>query len=578
MRGKKKWLFVPGMFLWLSAAASGQSSTAASLELRGKALVGELGCTACHSELRLDTALRDRTPDLSSAGLRYRPAWLFEFLQHPVKVRQHLGRARMPDFHLTEKEALALVAFLEMQRTISGQWPPLPEAIFGRAGAPPDPVSREQVHAELSKGLLCLTCHKFDGKGGTLGIELSTVGYRLQPAWVRQHLVAPVMFGVAPAVMPPQFYQLTADGKAFREMTPDAAARINRLAEWLCSLDPSAREILERKYAVAKATSPEANAALGQTLFTALNCAACHRHHSIRPHPQPAAPDLAREGVRVNQAWLGSYLKRPQPLRPFGYHPGDGSRMPDFRLSDEEAAEIGAFLVTQREGSEAFVTEFHAQPLSAFSQNKAKLLLTEKLSCLGCHQLDGQGGRIGPSLSGAGSRLQPAYVYAIIQNPRAVAPHSIMPRVPLTEETARLIASYVVQQTNTLPAAQYLSVAEHAPLPLNDSPSKAPGIRHTYLKHCAACHGPEGQGNGYNARFLPVKPTTHADAAYLSTRPDDTLYDGIHAGGYILNKSHLMPPWGETLQPGEIQELVRHLRTLCQCQGPQWSLDGAKQP
>jgi mono/diheme cytochrome c family protein len=579
MRGKLKRMFVPGMFLWLSAAAtSGQSPSAASLAMRGKVLVGDLGCASCHSELRFGITLRDRTPDLSSAGLRYRPAWLFEFLQHPVKIRQHLGRARMPGFHLTEKEAVALVAFLETQRTISGQWPPLPDAIVKQAGARSDQISRQQVQAELSNGLLCLTCHKFDGKGGNLGIELTTVAYRLQPGWIRQYLAAPAMFGVAPAVMPPQFYRLIADGKTLREMIPNAAGRINRLAEYLCSLDPSARETLEGKYAAAKATSSEANAALGQTLFTALNCAACHRHSSVRPHAQPGAPDLTREGWRVNQAWLSGYLKHPQPLRPFGYHPGDGSRMPDFRLSDEEVVEIGAFLVAQREGSETFVTGFHAEPLSAFSQNKAKLLLTEKLSCLGCHQLGDQGGRIGPSLSGAGSRLQPSYVYGVIHNPRAVAPHSIMPRVPLTEETARLIANYLVQQTNSLPAARYLSLVEHAPLPLNDSPLNAPGIRHTYLKHCAACHGPEGKGNGYNARFLPVKPTAHADAAYLSTRPDDTLYDGIHAGGYILNKNHLMPPWGETLQPKEIQELVRYLRTLCQCEGPQWSLDGPKQP
>jgi mono/diheme cytochrome c family protein len=75
-----------------------------------------------------------------------------------------------------------------------------------------------------------------------------------------------------------------------------------------------------------------------------------------------------------------------------------------------------------------------------------------------------------------------------------------------------------------------------------------------------------------------VKPTVHSDAAYLSTRPDDTLYDGIHAGGYILNRSHLMPAWGETLKPTEIRELVGYIRNLCACQAPVWSRDNAAQP
>ena len=91
--------------------------------------------------------------------------------------------------------------------------------------------------------------------------------------------------------------------------------------------------------------------------------------------------------------------------------------MPDFRLSDEEASAVGAFLAAQQAGADVLANGFRAQALSAFSQNKAKLLLTEKLSCLGCHQLGDRGGRIGPSLSDVGTRLQPAYVHGIIQNP-----------------------------------------------------------------------------------------------------------------------------------------------------------------
>ncbi len=61
----------------------------------------------------------------------------------------------------------------------------------------------------------------------------------------------------------------------------------------------------------------------------------------------------------------------------------------------------------------------------------------------------------------------------------------------------------------------------------------------------------------------------------MATRPDDTLFDGIAVGGYILDKSHRMPGFGELLTSGQIRGLVRHLRTLCRCEGPAWSRDGS---
>ena len=56
------------------------------------------------------------TPDLSSAGLRYRPAYIYKFLQHPIQVRHNIGAARMPGFHFDEREALAVTLFLMEQK------------------------------------------------------------------------------------------------------------------------------------------------------------------------------------------------------------------------------------------------------------------------------------------------------------------------------------------------------------------------------------------------------------------------------------------------------------------------------
>jgi len=64
----------------------------------------------------------------------------------------------------------------------------------------------------------------------------------------------------------------------------------------------------------------------------------------------------------------------------------------------------------------------------------------------------------------------------------------------------------------------------------------------------------------------------------MSICPDDTLFDGIHAGASILGKSQLMPSWGNTFSTEEIRELVRYIRGLCRCEGPAWSRDDARSP
>lgn len=535
------------------------------------ALIAELGCANCHTDLKIASPLKEKTPDLSSAGLRYNPAYLFDFLQNPVKVRRHLGRARMPDFHLGEKEALALVAFLQAQRGIPGKWPALPTEIGNQLMTPMTQVSKEQFQAEVGKGLICFTCHTLEGKGGVLGIELGNIGYRLQREWVKTYLVFPAMFGVPATVMPPQFYQLSPDATRFQELTPGAAHKIQVLSDYLFSLDTQKRRALEQQFNSAKAKAPEVTAAIGERIFKSQNCAACHRHQTIQPRLQAAAPDLAMESKRVTERWLDGYLKHSGVIRPFGYNPGDGSRMPDFRLADDEASQVTRFLMAARSDSH----EFQAQKLSAFLKRKAALLLSEKLSCLGCHRLGQGGGRIGPDLSMAATRLQPDYVYAMIKDPRTLNPHTIMPRLPLTLETMQLIANFLLQQEAAAADVKYLSLIDNPTIAIDSDGTEATA-RETYFKHCAPCHGSEGQGNGFNAQFLPVRPTLHADEAYMSARPDDTLYDAISSGGYVMNKSQMMPPWRDSFTPNEIKGLVGYLRTLCRCQGPSWSLDNAK--
>ena len=210
----------------------------------------------------------------------------------------------------------------------------------------------------------------------------------------------------------------------------------------------------------------------------------------------------------------------------------------------------------------AHAAEASAQELSTFSRRKAESLLKDHLSCLGCHKLNGDGGTVGPDLTTVRERRSPEYIASMVADPQRVVPGSAMPRIAMPDATRDLIIRYLGGvASNQAPAPR--------PLAANDaSPSNAGQL---YGKWCASCHGPTGKGDGPNASNLPVKPAQHSARDAMSARPDDSLFDTIASGGAVMNRSPRMPAFGGTLTSSEIRALVRHIRTLCRCEGPAWS-------
>jgi mono/diheme cytochrome c family protein len=204
---------------------------------------------------------------------------------------------------------------------------------------------------------------------------------------------------------------------------------------------------------------------------------------------------------------------------------------------------------------------------SAFAARKAERLLESQLPCLGCHTLRGTGGRIGPDLTTVRERRSPDYIAAMIKDPQQVVPGSAMPRPLLDAASRDLVTTYL----QGLPGNGGTAPTPGSTAAPNES-SVESGAR-LYARWCAACHGATGRGDGPNAAYLPTRPTAHADAVVMRVRSDDALFDTIAGGGTIMNRSPRMPAFGGTLTSAEIRALVAHLRSLCRCQGPEWSRD-----
>lgn len=84
-----------------------------------------------------------------------------------------------------------------------------------------------------------------------------------------------------------------------------------------------------------------------------------------------------------------------------------------------------------------------------------------------------------------------------------------------------------------------------------------------YTMLCTQCHGVQGDGRGINAAHMSVQPRSHIDKEEMSARSDEELYKVIEQGGKSINKSVLMPAWGDNLNQAQIEALVKHLRVLC---------------
>jgi mono/diheme cytochrome c family protein len=280
---------------------------------------------------------------------------------------------------------------------------------------------------------------------------------------------------------------------------------------------------------------------------------------------------LSFEGARVREEWLRRFLLDPGAIRPYGPAAGPGGRMPDFGLSEQNADSLVAWLM----GGTTTLAGFAPDSLSAFDRDKAAALYAGRFSCSGCHAMNGRGGRIGPDLGGAVARLEPSWIRAMLEAPGHLVPGTIMPPMRAPATTLDLLAAWLAGNDEPLvrdtARSGYLSLIENPP------PDNIPTGPADYTRLCAACHGEAGRGDGYNARYLRVRPADHTDPAAMAMRPDDVLYDAIAAGARYLDRSPEMPGFGDVLDDSRIRGLVAYIRTLCSCEGPAWSRDGTGQ-
>jgi len=194
-----------------------------------------------------------------------------------------------------------------------------------------------------------------------------------------------------------------------------------------------------------------ADSVAGEAAFTANDCTACHytdgpaKEKTINDQLAKKGPELWYAGSKFQREWLETWLREPAPIRQMkfnsitefttGDHPklvaADAANMADYLMSlTSDAVEAG--VVKPKKNA------------------KGRLIFTKKMPCSGCHQYEGRkkklvGGRSGPSLVGAGKRLNPDWIYAYLLKPEIFKPVKAMPVFAglLSEKDMKNVASYV---------------------------------------------------------------------------------------------------------------------------------------
>jgi mono/diheme cytochrome c family protein len=297
---------------------------------RGKALVIERGCAACH-EINGVKKPDNFAPELSAVGSRPLAKILFapgvphtlpDYIAAKIRNPRSFGSAlKMPQYTLAPMQVDALTSALlaQTERALH-----LPASLRIAARKPSDyhPAGKA---GQLMDDMSCFSCHTINGRGGDMAPELTWEGTSVQRSWLVNFLKSPNTLRPALIRRMPKF-----------NMT-DAEA--NTLADYVMTVYQT--PAFDREEPAVDRDKNSSEIERGRGLFYSKY--ACQSCHIVDPAKDKGyiGPTLTQVGARLNAAWIFHWLKNAQKLRP-------GSLEPVWNMSDSDAQGITAFLMAQK--------------------------------------------------------------------------------------------------------------------------------------------------------------------------------------------------------------------------------------
>jgi len=385
----------------------------------------------------------------------------------------------------------------------------------------------------------CFGCHKAKGYEDLrkVGPALRRISSKVpNREWTHRWLDSPRSF--RPKTRMPHFWGQSNNSSAAD--TPYSDAEIRGITEYLYSKSES----------MAFPDLPgRGDADRGEELVKSVGCLGCHvvgdspaDEALSRLHPRRFGPSLEGVGSKVPAEWIFQWIKNPKDYWP-------ETRMPHLRLTDREALDITAYLMTLRKDDflvtpfplpetgprDEILAEFFRNTmtmkgaqtkLGSMTDHEKWMLMGEraiaKYGCFGCHDIPGfeDANPIGIELSEEGSKsvhlfdfghvhvahTRQAWVHQKLMEPRIWDRDRVkirsqylkMPNFGFTDEEARIGTTSVLSFTK-----DHISEEMRKTLSAREEALEA-GRRLTRQRNCRGCHELEGSGRAIEQALLAV--------------------------------------------------------------------------
>ena len=395
----------------------------------GRLLLGELGCVTCHPAAKTAHMAAPRLgPRLEGVANRLQADWITRFLANPARTQP--GTTMPNVLHgipVGRKSEViqALVAFLSTQREEFAE-------LKSTASRPVADSFYDKGNTERGIGLFhqvgCVACHAPDPRYKARPeppSELAKLLAQLDPEELKELGLDSASRSFPSVPHGNLASKYTRQGLAHFLIAPESMRPMGRMPSMKLAPAEAADLVAylhpKKSTASLPAVSNQALVARGRQFFTEFKCHACH---SATGASRPAAAE-SRPVHDLNIQRTSSCIATPPATQP------------RYQVDSAQAHAIRTAVTHMRElvANEASV---------APSPELAVTRQLVRLNCMACHERNGRGGvgpkrrkyfesavevdlgdegRLPPSLTGVGRKLQPAWLKKVLEGSGDVRPH-----------------------------------------------------------------------------------------------------------------------------------------------------------